>query len=327
MKNIASWIDKIIEDLVNPQSKLSDILLQVQVLAFKIENDKLKTWTINELNGFAGKERPDYRRIPCNPQGNLVQNTGLQVWTKNNFFLPVEYLDEEYWKQLMSMELDASVSQLEKMVEDGGHYQVNIPHAVYSQFNKVLDPWFVDSAWLSISINSIEGILSKIKSTLLNFLLELHAEFGSSDNLSIMEKKKEVGKIFDKTIGNIEGKNINISIGDKSVQSVNHGEKSSLNVAAGDSISQVINPDQKKEIQDLISLLNDSLDELGLSKDESEDIQNEISRVDTQLRRETPRITILESSLQTIQGILSGITANAYTPVILDKLSGVMSIF
>lgn len=54
MKNISQWIDKIIEDLVNPSIKLCDTLLKVQVLAFKIENARLKSWVNLELNGYVG---------------------------------------------------------------------------------------------------------------------------------------------------------------------------------------------------------------------------------------------------------------------------------
>lgn len=325
MKNISDWIDKVIEDLVDPTAKLSDTLLKVQVLAFKIENTQLKDWVNLELNGYVGKVPPDYRKIPTAVQGNLIQNAGFQgVWTKNNVSLPVEYLDSKYWDVLMTIKMDSSVSELEKMVADEGSFQVNIPHAMAQEFTKIMKPWHVDSAWQKISNNSIEGILSTIKSTLLNFLLELNKEFGDNDNLSIMKKKDEVESIFDKTIGTIKSENVNISIGNKSSQAVNYGENASVNVGAGDSINQTINSDIKTDVKEFIELLRENIDKLNLDSEEKEDIINEITRVDTQIIRESPKMTIINGALSTINGILTGIAANAFTPIVLDKLGKLM---
>ena len=328
MKNIPEWIDKIIEDLVDPATKLSDTLLKVQVLAFKIGNTQLQEWVNLELNGYVGKEIPDYRKIPTAVQGNLIQDAGFQgIWTKNNVNLPVEYLDSKYWDVLMSLKMNLSVSELEKMVADKGSYQVNLPHAMAQEFSKIMNPWYVDSAWQKISNSSIEGILSTIKSTLLNFLLELNKEFGDNDNLSIMKKKDEVESIFNKTIGTIKSDNVNISIGNKTAQAVNYGDKSQLNVGAGDKVSQTINAEMKVEIQEFIDVLKEHLNNLNLDDAEKEDIENEVARVETQIIRESPKMNIVNSALSTIYDILTGIAANAYTPIVLEKLGELMSKF
>lgn len=328
MKNVSQWIDKIIEDLVNPSIKLCDTLLKVQVLAFKIENTRLKSWVNLELNGYVGKEMPDYRKIKTTVEGNLIQNAGFQgVWTRKNVSLPVEYLDSEYWEVLTSVKIDSKVSELEKMLADNGSsYQVNIPHALAQELSKITKPWHVDSAWQKISNNSIEGILSTIKSTLLNFLLELNKEFGDNDNLSIMKKKEEVESIFNKTFGTIKSDNVNISIGDKTAQVVNYGDKARLNVGVGDNVTQTINSEQKREIREFVELLEDNLDNLSLDGNEREDIKNELARVETQIKRDYPKLNIINAALSTINGILTGITANAYTPIVLEKLSDLMSI-
>ncbi|RIV46474.1 hypothetical protein [Flagellimonas pelagia] len=328
MKNIPDWIDKIIEDLVEPSTKLSDTLLKVQVLAFKIENTQLKEWVNLEINGYVGKERPDYRKIPTVVKGNLIQDAGFQgIWTKKSVSLPVEYLDQKYWDVLMSIKMDSSVSELEKMVADKGSYQVNLPHAIAQEFSKIMNPWHVDSAWQKISNNSIEGILSTIKSTLLNFLLELNKEFGDNDNLSIMKKKDEVESIFNKTIGTIKSDNVNISIGNKTAQAVNYGDKSQVNVGAGDNVTQSINAEMNAEIQEFIDLLKKQMANLGLDIEEKEDIINEVARVETQIARESPKTNIINGALSTIKGILTGIAANAYTPIVLEKLGDLMSKF
>ncbi|NLN26479.1 MAG: hypothetical protein GX163_12710 [Bacteroidetes bacterium] len=326
MNKISEWIDKIIEDLVNPNIKLSDTLLKVQVLSFKIENATLKNWAEGEINGYVGKDKPEYRRIPSAIMGNLIQDGGFRgIWTKKNTLLPVEYLESRVRDRLMSIKMDSSVAELERMIESKGSYQVYLPHIICQEFSKIMSPWHVDSAWQKISLNSIEGILSTIKSTLLNFLLELNKEFGDNDNLSIMKKKEEINKIFNKTIGNISGEHINITLGNSTAQTINSGDNSITNVAVGENLNQQI--EIKTEIEDFLKILKGNIDKLDLPLDEKEDILNEITRVESQLNRENPKINIVEAALNTINGILTGITANAYTPIVLEKLTDLIGRF
>lgn len=77
MNQTIDWINTIIKELVDPETKLKDTLLKVQVLAFKIKNTKLKEWVNNELNGFIGKEVPSYRKIPSAVLVILFKTEGL----------------------------------------------------------------------------------------------------------------------------------------------------------------------------------------------------------------------------------------------------------
>jgi hypothetical protein len=326
MNKTSEWIDKIIEDLVNPNIKLSDTLLKVQVLAFKIENSTLKEWAEGEINGYIGIDKPDYRRIPTATVGNLIQDGGFRgIWTKKNTTLPAEYLDDKIRDSLMSIKMDSSVAELEKMIESKGSYQVNLPHIICQEFSKIMTPWHVDSAWQRIGLNSIEGILSTIKSTLLNFLLELNQEFGDNDNLSIMKKKKEVKEIFDKTIGNISGEHINITLGNNTAQTINSGDNSTTNVALGENVNQHI--EVKNDVGDFLKILKENFDNLELAPDDKEDVSNEITRIESQLKRDNYKPNIIGAALHTINGILTGVTANAYTPIVLEKLTQVISLF
>lgn len=74
MNNTIDWINTIIEELVNPSNKLKDTLLKVQVLALKIKKWQIERRVENEINGYVGKEVPQYRKIPSVVFGNLMQN-------------------------------------------------------------------------------------------------------------------------------------------------------------------------------------------------------------------------------------------------------------
>lgn len=329
MNKTIDWINTIIKELVDPNVKLKDTLLKVQVLAFKIKNTRLKEWVDNELNGFISKKVPSYRIIPSLAFGNMVQDRGFGgMMTRNNQPLPIEYLDKELSQTLKTVAINSSVSELEHMILKGGEYQINIPHFVHIEITKLLaNDWVIDSAWQKISLNSIEGIISSIKSNLLNFLLELADEIGENENIEIMKHNNKIDSLFDKTIGNLTGETINISIGTDNVQVVNTGTNSQMNVAKGAKVEQTINIDTKRELEEFIINLKTQLEKLNLNLDDKVDVENEISRIETQIAREKPKYQIVNEALKVINGILISVAGNVVTPTILEKLGWLIEQF
>jgi hypothetical protein len=322
MKDIIDWIDKIIEELVDPQNELRNTLLKVQVLAFKLKNDNLKEWVNNELNGYVGKKVPEYRIIPSAVIGNLIQDGGFGSYSyRKNTPLPVEVLGKEIMERLISVQMTSSVAELEKMLHEKGNYQINIPYAIFSLISqKLSNGWQVDGAWQKISITSVEGIISSIKSNLLNFLLEINEEIGGTGNFSIMDNKRKIDQVFERTIGSITGQTVNVTIGNENQQTVNTGAGAKLNTSKGDYNTLEINDTSKAEMSTLLNEIKDKLDLLGLNQDDKEDVLQEISRVETQLTREKPKVNIIREGLSIIQNILLGVATNAYTPIILEQL-------
>lgn len=328
MNQTIDWVNTIITELVNPNLKLKETLLKVQVLAFKIKNSKLKEWTDNELNGYSGKDVPQYRKIPSFVIGNLTQDRGFGMLTQNRHPLPIEYLRKELREKLEKVTIKSSVSELEYMIAEGGQYQSNIPHFMHNEITKLLaNDWIVNSAWQEISLNNVEGIISAIKSNLLNFLLELAEEIGENENIEIVEHKKKIDNLFDKTIGNLTGETINISIGTDNLQSINTGDNSKMNIAKGQNIDQVINTEAVKELTSFINEFKTQLEKLALSVDDKKDIENEISRIETQIKRDKPKYPIINSALNVINGILVSVAGNELTPPIIEKLGWIIGQF
>lgn len=323
MRNINEWIDTILEDIVNPEVKLSDTLLKVQILAYKIDNQPLKGWVNNELNGYRKKDKPNYREIPTAVKATLIQDRGFGgAVIQNNFVIPLDMLDNKLSTALRFWEVDSSVSEIENMLlKEDGSFSLAVSPIFFQYFNKLLaNEWQVQSARQLISNNSLQGILSKIKSTLINFILELNKEFGNSSDISIMSKKREVDNIFGKTIGAISGHNIQISYGDNSSSFSNSGENAKVNMATGNNNTLNISSEVKNEIEEFVKVLKSNLDNLSLTADEKEDISNEVIRVEAQLKRDEPKTSIIGAALNTIHQILLGVTTDAYSPIILEKL-------
>lgn len=325
---ISNWIDNTISDLVSSEKKLSDTFLKVQVLAFKIQNPKLKEWVDKELNGYKETDNiPEYRNIPTAVFGNLIQDRGFggAIYRRNER-IPIEYQRKEIAEKLIERKLPIKLAELENMLNSENGFIMYLPDFFCQEFSKMYNNfWYVEAAWQRITKNSIEGLISAIKSHLLNFLLELNSEIGNNSNFSIMDSKKEINNLFDKTIGNIKGENINISFGNDNIHTVNKGDNSQSNIIKGDNNLQTIKSETKIKLDEFIQYYQENEDKLELKQEDKEDIRNEISRIETQIKRDNPKVNIISTALETIHGLLLGVAGNAYTPVVLDKLNQLMS--
>ncbi len=327
-KTISIWIDSIIEDIVNSQIKLSDTLIKTQVLAFKIKNEKFSEWLNDELNGYVDKVRPLYRCISAVVLGNLIVDAGFRgVVTRKNYPLPIELLGDDIKENLYIASLDAKVSELEVLAATEGTLRVFLPHSLGALLDIHITPWHVDTSWQSISQTSIIGILTTIKSTLLNFLLNLNKEFGNNNDLSIMKKKKEIDSLFEKTIGSVSGNHVNITVGTGNTQGIIIGNNATQNNATGQDIHQSVNINVYEETKKFIDLLQSHLPNLQLDSNDVEDVNLEITRINTQLERSTPKNSIISGALNTINGILIGVAGNVATPVVMNSLQKLINYF
>ena len=329
MENVGKWIQSIIEDLVTPEKRLSDIILKVQVLAYKIKNEHLKAWVNNELNGYLGKDTtiPKYRIIPTAVFGNIIQQAGFNLITKNNTPLPVEALGIEVYKELMTMKLSSKIAELEYMASSDATHSQNLFLHYIRMFNKAMAPWQVDEAWQVVSKNTLEGVLSAIKSTLLNFLLELQSEFGDCDFNQLFDKKGSINEIFNKTIGTIQGTNVSVIVGADAQQVNNYAEKSNFNVAKGNNATQSFTVNSNQELINFLEDLKKNLQHLNLQEDDREDIESEITRIEVQLNKENPRQSIIKSSIDVIYNLLLGVTTNAISAPLLEQAQQLIQMF
>jgi hypothetical protein len=323
MNQIIDNIKTIISELLEPQNQLTDTLLKVQVLAFQLKNSKLKEWVTNEINGYQDGKIPDYRRVPTVIYGNIIHPFSGQ--RKDNEQLYIDYLDIDLQNRLKNALLRNSISILIEMINSKKQYQLTLSHYFCKVFTQQLtDNYQVTDIWQRINTNDIVGIITSIKSNLLNFLLELAEELGEHQNIDIMKEKPKIDNLFDKTIGQITGNNptINITtIGGGDIQSLNIGSGANINVSKGNNNSQTINiNDIKKELENFIADFKATIDTLDVSKEDKEDIITAITEIETQLQSEKPKYPMITQSLDIVKGILIGVAGNAVSPTIIEKI-------
>jgi hypothetical protein len=321
-EKLFSLIDGIIEDLVSQESSIESALLKTQVLAFKLKNEKLKTWVNFELNGYEKNNLiPNYRIIGTQVKGDLFQGLGFGGYQRMpNSVLPIELLDDDEINFLTEHKFEIRISQLQELAKSESGLIAELPYSFLILMSEKMSPWEVIKAWKAISPSSVTGVISTIKSSLINFLLELKEELGD-ENIPFMKKKEEIDKLIEKNIWSINAQNVNISIGNENAQVLNTGKKSNMNTAQGKKIKQSIENKPQIELSKFILELKSQLDNISLGKDDQQDITNEISRIETQLERVNPKYPIINEALNVINGILIGVVGNVLTAPIIEKLT------
>lgn len=314
-----SLIDSIIDELVNQDSSLENALLKTQVLAFKLKNDKLKIWVNNELNGYNKQDEiPEFRIVNTQVKGNLFQGLGYGGYQQlTDTVLPIEYLDNKELGSLSKHKFLVRISEIQDLSKSKNGLIAELPYSFLVMMSKRMSPWEVIKAWKVISTSSLVGILSTIKSKLINFLLELKEELGD-ENIPIMQKKKEIDNLIDKTIGEINAQNVNISIENRNIQIANSGAENQFQLTSGNNADQKIGT---LDIKDVLKFIKDNINELGVNEILQEEILIEVNRGESQLKKSNPKTQILLQSLNVVYDILVGVAGNAYTDKVLYWIS------
>lgn len=184
-----------------------------------------------------------------------------------------------------------------------------------------MKPWEVIKAWKVIPPSSVTGILSTIKSNLLNFLIELKDELGD-ENIPLMENKREIKKLVDKNIYQIKADSVNISFGEKNIQNINSGDNNKTQLSTGSVTNQNI---QDSDIHELLKYIKENIDSFNLEESDKDDVILEVRRVEKQLQKQNASKLILNQSLKVIYDVMAGVAGNAYTSKVLEWVTQIVN--
>lgn len=218
-------LDEIITTLSDEKGSLTSALLKTKVLLHSIGKKELASWVTHELKGYPDEDSiPDYRRISSEVHGHVVSIAWQMADTK----LPIMHLKDEQKKNLTSMACTLSISSIEESVRayrsKSSHKLVRpLPPEFGGLFNKVLEPGVnVISAWCEINMIQMEGILTEVRSRLLDFALELRDIVGPDtpeNELADKVANVDTEKMFATAV---YGSGNTIIVGSHSFQSINN---------------------------------------------------------------------------------------------------------
>lgn len=322
-EKISENIKDIIRDLSNSESKLEDILRKTYVFSFQIENQNLKNWVYDELNGYKDyASLPEYRMMISEVYGILVYKNGYQ----NIERIPVELLESKLRGTLKTLPIFKSIAEIEALIEEKAkeNLRVSVNFHIRKRIQKMITNCCLFDAYQVISIHSLISIISNLKNQLLKFLLELNQEIGTNKELSIMNKQDKVNELFDKTIGNISGTNINISVGENNLQSTTNDNAKTI-ITQGINNSYTDN-DLVKDLKDLLEIFRKLEANEDIEMEDTDEIKSELNRIEIQSNKEKPKRNIVKQSLDILQTMAINITSNVATEPVVDKINMIIKL-
>jgi hypothetical protein len=321
-EKISNWIDRIIQDLTDPHQALEDCLRKTLVLAYDLKNDKLKAWVDCELNGYPTDESlPTNRWVGLEVMGNIVLPRMGGILTKTAS-LPYQASNHAYFINLKNgYPLKSNVASLELVTKPRASDSVTAlsfpinPYALHA-LNEVVEHWIIEKAWVQISDFTITGLLSQIKTNLLQFLLALNEELGNESNFTVMSNTEKIDRLLERTIGPIHAENLTIG--------TNYQTKGNQNnvVQGNNNTQQITSPDSlPANIKTLTDQIKELLDkEAQLEPDVKEEISYQLAAVERQAGKEKPKLNLVGKSLQIIETLLMDSASSVYVPLILEGI-------
>jgi hypothetical protein len=184
-------VDEIIEMASDGKRPLADALRKCLVLAFELQNEKLKEWTNGELNGFDKEDEvPQYRRANLHSKGMFSGYAGAQL---RNMPLPLGVLNIEHWDWLTT-KLRQPIAAYERLSkgELTDNAKINWPPDLIHQYqSSFIDGYALSAAWQEVPISLIIGLCDEVRNRLLRFVLEIKSEAGGTEGSRHQFRKRK----------------------------------------------------------------------------------------------------------------------------------------
>lgn len=178
--------NEILEMLISEKIKISQALQYTRLLLLKSNSIAHLDWVANECNGYNSKlEIPDYRKIPC---GLYAQ---VSVPLRGVIEQPVMAKELDEWLggdeknvSINTMCLVESFENLERMIDNsnqGNNYiRMEFPVSIQNWLIKATSgPGDILNIYQQTNISYLNGVISSVKTTLINILIQFVQEQNS----------------------------------------------------------------------------------------------------------------------------------------------------
>ena len=186
-------IDDIIKLAVTNKSPVSDVLRHCLILAYELDNLKLKTWITKELDGYGLDDPvPAYRSIRIVAKGLFIGYGGSMLQDQP---LAAHVLEVKHRRWAELAELRQPIASYEER-SDPGHDQSNPqiewPASLTTHYQrKFMEDFVLNRAWQELPVSAIRALIDTVRNRTLTFALEIRKELGlSHDDVSQLQPEK-----------------------------------------------------------------------------------------------------------------------------------------
>ena len=234
---MSSLLNEIIELATDDKQPLTVLLRKCLVLAHHLQNERLKAWANQELNGYRSNEDlPEYRILGVHTLGDYSGpfNSGAR-----NVPIPAYVLREEHRHWVTVVYLTQSIGTLQDIASNKADRSIRFPWpadlvALYQQELEMENGMVLVAARQILATSAVAGLLENVRNRTLSMALELQAELGDTDPKKITPAESQQ---IDKTITTyifggtnlfaLDHSQVNASIS-SSQQTINGGNRAEL---------------------------------------------------------------------------------------------------
>ena len=229
-------IKDLIKDLVYEEIDLIQGLTRAKLIAYKLNNGRLKDWISQEINGYSNKgdELPDYRKVPC----EIFAKIFVPFGGERTIPMDVSNMEKDMEVNMHEMNITQSIATLYQSVNQGdGPFGVEeMPQNIVSMFRQFSQEEHLVGVVRRVQFSQLNHIIEVTKNKLVDTLLELDSAFPNMENdFKLTDESKKIAKTI-----------INNNI---------YGEHANSNIGLGDHINQSISNVVSKKVEKTINEL------------------------------------------------------------------------
>jgi len=285
-------IQEIQEDLLSDNVKLSIILRKAYIPAVKLNLLDLKEWLDKETQGYSfHDELPQYRKL----QGYCKASNPFYGWNVVNFH------SKQAEQELSVIPYGKTIFEIEDILDTTGYteFQVQLTTDLIAKYGIT----GCNSLVNVFPRRKLANIISGAKSFLMAYIAKLDdvGIKGNNSNFTRDEKEKVKTMVINQTF-NVSGGNLmNQTATENSTQTQNN----------------VLDIERVKELYELIS---DNVTKLGLDEEKLSCLENELQKLDIQIKSGFSDKFSIGPLLQSIKNILENAVGSAFGQGIIYSL-------
>ena len=226
-------ISDIINELVDTKISLTSPLLKTKLLASRVNNDALRNWVNNELNGYEKNDKlPDYRKHTGQLKGTYYNHGALF----QNQQIPTTGLDKKMVEIMHSFDIYEGIEPLETYKESDSSgtleatFGAELTAIIQKNWRDMGNPYLnLMEVKRYASVRIIKQVLGSVRNKLLDFMIAIDEAFDSKTEFEDLRREnKKVEAIMTKTIINTNGDGNVINTGE------NAKIQAEINITKGD---------------------------------------------------------------------------------------------
>jgi len=294
---MASLVEELQRDALNPQVRVSDLLRKAKAIAHKLDLPDLAVWVENELNGYPDTNTPKYRVF----RGRLQLRHPLHGGWESVPFSDAE--DEEAFARLP---LRQKVAEIEDLIVRSTSGEMMIP--LSSQAKQALAEVVGINTDFRVlaSATDLAGILDAVRNALLDWSLKLEKAGIKGEGMSFStgerEKAHEPQVIYNiGTIGTFTG-NMGSGSGTFSVD------------------GNLVNSEARADIQRLVDQVEVNKAALKLPAMREKELDTALAGLRAEIGNAQPNGGKVRGFLTTLRAVAEGVTGSLVAQGILFEL-------